>query len=715
MSFTGIKKFFDYGIYSLTILLSFLLFFERYLDPPYFVSWLGHWHPLILHFPIVLILVTILQYWRGDPNISWYLAITTLFTLVSAITGLLLSLEGGTKGGLILTHQWLGVSVAYLMAYWFWFFQNPVTTKVYLGVLQSGLVILIVLTGHYGGMVTHGTEFLAFESADSNEIIPIPENPNIYTHIVQPVLNKRCVSCHNENKAKGELVLVDFDSFLKGGESGSLINKNELDNNELLKRIRLPIDHKDHMPPEKEKQLTKAELTILKEWMGQTALDNLYFSDLEDTLPLYEIVQSKIEESKTSTWDLLPEVSDNRIAELSSDYCTIQRIYNNTDALQVLIFPHSTYSPELLQNLKPIAENIIELDLSNLPLSANEIKTISFFSNIEILKMSGTSIGDDDFKGIGKLDKLRILKVYNTQLGDVAIDHLSALVGLSDLYIYNTRFTEEGISDLKSKNEGLNVRTISKETLDFKSVLPTPRLEPEKIFFREPFFVKLVHPLNDIHFNYTTDGTQPDINSPVIGDSLYIDKKLMLKYFASKNGWESSNIDSASFLKSKQIPDEYTLEQPPNPKYAGKGKSLLFDLEKGSQNFDDSTWMAFKDENFILSCSWIEEVSLKSVILSSMVNTDPHIFPPSSIEIRGGSTLNNMQLLGSIKLSELLERQNKHVKYYECAVKPTPVKYLKIVVKPLQKIPAWHQGKGEHGWFFIDEIVFQENFSENNL
>jgi hypothetical protein len=32
--------------------------------------------------------------------------------------------------------------------------------------------------------------------------------------------------------------------------------------------------------------------------------------------------------------------------------------------------------------------------------------------------------------------------------------------------------------------------------------------------------------------------------------------------------------------------------------------------------------------------------------------------------------------------------------------------YYKIVAKPVTKLPLWHNGKGQKGWFFIDEIFF---------
>ena len=119
-----LKRILDYAIFTCVILLTFFLVFEQYLEMPGLVGWLGRWHPLVLHFPIVLILVTVIQYWRKDNYFEWYLNLTTFFTLITAITGFILSLEGSAKGNLLLTHQWLGVSVAYLMAIWYWVNQN---------------------------------------------------------------------------------------------------------------------------------------------------------------------------------------------------------------------------------------------------------------------------------------------------------------------------------------------------------------------------------------------------------------------------------------------------------------------------------------------------------------------------------------------------------------------------------------------------------------
>ena len=233
-----------------------------------------------------------------------------------------------------------------------------------------------------------------------------------------------------------------------------------------------------------------------------------------------------------------------------------------------------------------------------------------------------------------------------------------------------------------------------------------PILEPVKYFFRDPFYVKLNHPLEEIDIKYTFDGSNPDDNSKAVRDSILVDRNFTLKYYASKEGWEPSVIDSIQFLRSDRQPISYELDYSADQKYLGVGKSLLFDMKKGSTNFGDDAWMAFKSSPFSLNCQFEDEVIFSKVILSSMVNTDPYLFPPSRIRVLGGNSPKDLKELGVLVPEEPKERVEQHFEFYQIEVDPTPHQFIKIEVIPLKRIPMWHQGKGERGWFFIDEVVF---------
>jgi hypothetical protein len=76
------------------------------------------------------------------------------------------------------------------------------------------MIPLIIITGHLGGSLTHGSDFLTkgFSEKDSvaeKEIKPIADvqEANVYADIVQPIFESKCYSCHNKSKKKGKLRL----------------------------------------------------------------------------------------------------------------------------------------------------------------------------------------------------------------------------------------------------------------------------------------------------------------------------------------------------------------------------------------------------------------------------------------------------------------------------------------------------------------------------
>ena len=45
------------------------------------------------------------------------------------------------------------------------------------------------------------------------------------------------------------------------------------------------------------------------------------------------------------------------------------------------------------------------------------------------------------------------------------------------------------------------------------------------------------------------------------------------------------------------------------------------------------------------------------------------------------------------------------MKGFECKFNTATVKYIKIIGNPVAKLPAWHPGKGEKAWIFVDEVL----------
>ncbi len=687
-------------VYALTVLLVFLTFFENLIQFPALVQWTGRWHPLVLHFPLVLVFITIIQYWRRDRYAHWYLAAATLFALFSALSGMILSAESETKGNTILLHQWFGTSITILLVIWF-FLENRIK-GISLKILQAMLAIMIIITGHFGGMVTHGSDFLTLNKSKSNSIKALPENPNIFVDLVQPAFQMKCVKCHGENKAKGKLKLNGFEEIMSGGESGAMTPSGEY---RVMYHIGLPVEHEDHMPPKDEKQLSNEEMIILQSWFDLGAKPDLHLYDIDENSELASLINERKKNSEISRWIGLPDISESQLEKLTTDYFTLRKLYAGSNAVEVLVYPHQPFDSKNFHNLRKIEKNIVYLHLNNLALTANEFKTIRQFQNLQTLNIGNCHFAPEDLGQLGQMQGLRVLKAYNTSLNDASAEIISGFPALEHVYIYSTSISEEGHKKLKSLNPNLTLITKAPEADDFDALLPAPKLEPLKYFFCEPFYLKPTHPLQNVRFNYSSDAENTLSQSFEIGDSLLVDASTILKYKVTKTGWSPGTEDSMVFLKSCVVPDSLYLENQPNEKYKGKGINTLFDMQKGPLDFNDAAWMGFTEKTFTLHCFFNQAVELSVVQLSSLVNTDPYLFPPSRIQVFGRSDNEKLKLLGTSETNIPQEPMEARFMYYALQLSGEPIRHLKIVAEPLSKIPIWHQGKDKPAWFFIDEVI----------
>ncbi len=453
MAVTPKNRWVDYGIFGLSLFLVFCLIFDSYIELPALVAWLGKWHPLLLHFPIVLLLIAIFLGLTGRSIPRNLLIVAVVSTLLTAISGFFLGKEGGTKGELLQWHQWLGGTLALIAVFWYGLYTWQLGQKAYTKVLQVVLLVLVGFTGHYGGMVTHGEDFLALPKPKRPE--KLPENPLIYEDVVGMILDNNCVSCHNTNKQKGGLLMTNLGSVLKGGDVGNTVVPGDAENSELIKRLHLPKEDKEHMPPDGKKPLNDNEVRILERWIALGASDTLRLNDLGEQEPLVALIEGLMQPDPMEKWAKLPEVADSTLQNLSSDYVTINRVASGSRALSVSAFNPPEYDPAMITDLQRIATNIVELDISGLPIGSEEMAFVAQCVNLEWLEVDQTPITDAQVANFKTLTNLELLKIYETQISDQSIDIFKSLTKLKRLYLWQTGITEAAITNLQRDRPSL--------------------------------------------------------------------------------------------------------------------------------------------------------------------------------------------------------------------------------------------------------------------
>lgn len=455
MAYTIKKNWVDYAVFGLTVFLIFCLLFESYIEIPPLVGWLGHWHPLVLHFPIVLLLICIFLGLTGKTIPGNLLIVTVLSTLITAIFGFFLGKETPIKSDLLFWHQWLGGGLAVVAVIMYVLDGWQIMQTIYSKVLQIIILVLIGFTGHYGGMITHGEDFLALPLNRSSE--KIPENPLIFQDVVNRIINNNCISCHNPNKQKGELLMTSLKDLLEGGKSGNTLIPGNPGDSEILKRLHLPKEDEKHMPPKGKKPLSETEIAIIERWIALGASDTLRLDQLKSTEPLVALVKSLMDPDPAEKWAKLPKVADSTLQSLSSDYLTINRIATNSNALSISAYLPPNYDPKYIVELSRVAENIIELDLSGLPIGESEMEFVSNCKNLEWLEIDRTPVTDVGIENLVGLSHLKLIKVYQTNITDRSLSVFEKLENLKSLYLWETKISPENVDRLKKKSPQLLV------------------------------------------------------------------------------------------------------------------------------------------------------------------------------------------------------------------------------------------------------------------
>jgi uncharacterized membrane protein len=255
-----------------------------------FVYFLGRFHVLVLHLPIGIIVALFLleflsrkERFRYLESASPYLwAATAVSAIVTVVLGFMHFAEGSFTGPSGEQHRFYGTVVAVVAAGVALLRVSNFASSYKPLFFPASLVLLVLvsITGHYGGNLTHGSTFLveyapqplrSLAGLEARRTITSVSSADPFADVVGPMLVERCASCHNEDKQEADLVLTSYASVMRGGESGRVVVAGNTELSELLRRIELPHDDEEFMPADGKTPLTDRQVAIIRWWIGAGA------------------------------------------------------------------------------------------------------------------------------------------------------------------------------------------------------------------------------------------------------------------------------------------------------------------------------------------------------------------------------------------------------------------------------------------------------------
>jgi uncharacterized membrane protein len=448
----------------------------------------GRLHPLVVHLPIgFLILAAVMDlasYLKRFENLKdsvpFVLFLGGLAASFACLLGWLLSTTGDYNANILEKHKYTGIATAALSFFLFYittphfkrFIHLP--SKIF-SILMIGLMGLMSFSGHQGGNLTHGADYLSLKVLTKKKRIPpaTVDEAFVYEDVIEPMLEKRCSQCHSGSKIKGELKMESLADLLKGGKNGPAITPNDLHKSELFHRITLEPTDEDFMPSDGKTPLTKNEVEILKWWIEKAGtIDNKTVSELKVDEPTKHLfaVQLGFEKSKTSEGSgiemvvnpELPLMVDLKAVEnLDKAGYNVRIMLHKPLMLDVVLPKGVATSPnevnQKLTLLKPIAKSVVWLNISQNDLTDEQTSFLKELTNLEKLRLDRNNLGDKTAESITELKHLNSVNFYQTKLTKTGLASLSNLPSIKSIYVFGSMVTPQDTSLILKMNSNLKI------------------------------------------------------------------------------------------------------------------------------------------------------------------------------------------------------------------------------------------------------------------
>ncbi len=412
-------------------------------------EFIGQFHPLLLHLPIG-ILVLALVFWVMSRFAKWeflqkslplVLLLGALSAAMACLTGWLLSRAGGYGEELVQRHQWSGIGLA-VLSFGLYFASQREMNIWLLRPLWLLLTLVLVVTGHWGGSLTHGEDYLSWDksSAPAQELSDDPAEVQVFADLVDPVLEAKCYACHSAKKQKGLLRLDSPEALMAGGEHGPAIDPENPSASLLLTRIHLPEEEEEHMPPKGRPQLSSKEQQLIVWWVEQGASFEAKMTDLRG----HEAIWSLVNEATARPDELTTLAASTPAAE--------GWVIDSLNGLGMVVVPISAGSPLLSVNalgqpldslrralLGRLAKQVVWLKLGGTGLQDEEVANLMAFDQLRILHLDNNPLSDQGLDALAACTRLERLNLSFTQVSGKSIEVLGKLPALEAVYLFESR------------------------------------------------------------------------------------------------------------------------------------------------------------------------------------------------------------------------------------------------------------------------------------
>jgi broad specificity phosphatase PhoE/uncharacterized membrane protein/mono/diheme cytochrome c family protein len=462
----------------------------------------GRTHPILVHFPIAMVLVaamieTVRAIVRRPTP-----ARTSINMLGIGVLAAAAAIGSGWLNGdyenhasnadTMELHRWVGIGGGGVALLAFLFATVASRSRRALMAFRALLLVAagaIGFTGHLGGNMVYGEGYMLAplkmgKRPAATEPRPTPPSPPPVSDVpanplaspdvgtdarpiavsiadvsferdVLPIFVARCAECHGEAKVKGGLRL-DSQDHVMGAESW-VLSVDEPSESDLVIRVKMHEDDDGAMPPTGER-LASVEIATIEAWIASLAMAGAAPEAMPEPESQPEATDGpEVDEESTADAGLAAwtEVQVDAIQKLRARGARIEPVSVESGLLDVNL---SLMSPACdggsLSMLGPVVGRIERLNLAGASVGSADLAVLAGGDAIRSIDLDRTRIDDGAAVTLAALPALETLIVTGTGLTDAGLRTLAASGSLKRVYAAKTGVTAAGAA---SVSEGLAV------------------------------------------------------------------------------------------------------------------------------------------------------------------------------------------------------------------------------------------------------------------
>lgn len=283
------------------------------------------------------------------------------------------------------------------------------------------------------------------ENNNKEEIESIVGDLVSFDKQILPIFQKNCITCHGPDEQIKGLRLDTAANIVEANFDNSLLVAGNPVDSELFRRLTLPEDDYEVMPPSNfGPPLSAEDQELIRLWISQ----GIKFKQAEEV----KVEKNQIVEQ------VIPPAGKDSLANLVQMGALAAPIAQDTNFIQI---DFSQIADEIGDNqlsyLESFKEQLRWLDIGGTKITDSGLEKLVDYPNLTRLHLENTNVGDIGISHLPALKNLVYLNLFNTEVSDASIEYLKLLEKLEQVYLWKTQISEVAAEKLMTDRPDLTV------------------------------------------------------------------------------------------------------------------------------------------------------------------------------------------------------------------------------------------------------------------